>query len=78
MPIQKWNSRLLAMAVTGLTTLASLSGVDADVRAVGIAAVTVVAVVAIAVRDVLAPGAPSATDDAVETATPYPGEHHAR
>lgn len=75
MPIQKWNSRLLAVAVTGLTTLASLPGVDADVRAVGIAAVTVVAVIAIAVRDVLAATAPA--DDA-EQLDSYSGEHHAR
>lgn len=74
--ISKWNSRLVAVAITGLATLTSLPGVDTDVRAAGVVAVTIVAVLAIAARDILAP-ARSSQRDPDEPAT-YAGEHDAR
>ena len=49
--LQKWNSRLVA--ASGLSTLAALPDVNADLRGVGVVVITSAAIGAIAVRDIL-------------------------
>ncbi len=52
-PFAKWNSRLVAVTLSGISTLAALPDLPPDLRAVGIVVIASVGIIMIGLRDVL-------------------------
>ena len=66
--LTKWNSRLIALAAGGISTLATTPDLPHDIRAIGIVLVTVTGLLMIALRDILGPsarGRASTSDEAL-------------
>ena len=50
--LEKWNSRLVAVTATGISTLATAPGIPADLRSAGIMVVATAGILMLGLRDI--------------------------
>lgn len=75
--LAKWNSRLVAVAAAGISTLATAPDLPHDIRAVGITAVALAGIIMIGLRDIFTPARAPESDPWRDTLHDLGVEHPA-